>query len=256
MATPSEIQQQKQQKKLQTSKLIAATTGTATQIAVEASLRIAEKSGVKAAQQSAASWRGGAILATIIDLASGIGIAAYSFMSQKKRQKKKEKKTKKQAAIQSYVDLVLDEVNTTGDALIEQGLNPLTPDFEQALYNNLFEKIGYRGHCNASVWVPGTKPGPDRPIMFKATKDGRVVIPVTMEDPPYDLQTYWYSQCNGLKDKWTLQYQDTLIQQGRTAELEELQATLSKGKWIVSGAFGVIFLFMGVFWVMNLRRIK
>ena len=256
MATPAEIQKQKQQQKLMTSKAIAATTGTLAQLAVEGSLRIAEKSGISSAQRVASSYRGGAILAAIIDFASGLGIAAYSFLSQKKRAKKKEKRTKGQAAIQSYVDLVLEETRLAGDTLIANDLNPLTPEFEQELYNNLFNKVGYRGHCNATVWVPGTSPGPNRPIMFKATKDGRVVIPVTMKDPPDDLQTYWYSHCRSLKDKWVLDYQDQLIQQGRVAELEELQSTLRKGRWLVNGVFGVIFLFAIIFWVMNMRRIR
>lgn len=256
MATPAEIQKQKQQQQAGKSKAIAAVTGTVAQLAVEGSLRIAEKSGVSAAQRVASSYRGGSIIATIIDLASGIGLAAYGFLSQKKKAKKKEKRTKNQAAIQSYVDLILDEIKLAGETLVTNGLNPLTPEFEQELYNNLFNKIGYRGHCNATVWTPGTEPGPNRPIMFKATKDGRVVVPVTMKDPPDDLQTYWYSRCRGLKDNWVLNYQDQLIQQGRTAELEELQSTLRKGQWIVSGVFATIFLFAIVFWVMNMRRIR
>jgi hypothetical protein len=256
LATPAEIQKQKQQQQAQKSKAIAAVSGTVAQLAVEGSLRIAERSGVSAAERVASSYRGGTILATIIDLASGIGIAAYSFLSQKKRAKKKEKQTKNQAAIQSYVDLVLDEISTAGETLVNNGINPLTPEFEQQLYNTLFNKVGYRGHCNATVWTQGSGPGPNRPIMFKATKDGRVVIPVTMKDPPDDLQTYWYSHCRGLKDNWVLIYQDQLIQQGRAAELEELQSTLRKGQWIVHGVFATIFLFAIVFWVMNMRRIR
>ena len=256
MATPTELRQQNQQQQAAQNKKIAAVSGTMAQLAVENSLKMAERSGSSAAQRVADSYRGGSILATIIDIGSAIGLAAHSFLAQKKKAKKKEKRTKNQAAIQSYVDLVLDEIKTTGETLISNGLSPLTPEFEQNLYNNLFNKIGYRGHCNATIWSQGSEPGPNRPVMFKATKDGRVIIPVTMKDPPNDLQTYWYSRCRGLKDGWVLIYQDQLIQQGRTAELEELHSTLQKGKWIVSGVFGVIFLFAIIFWVMNTRRIR
>lgn len=257
MATQNELRQQQQQQQASKNKAIAAVTGTVAQFAVEGTLKMAEKAGASASQQAiAASYRQGSIIATIIDIASGIGLAAYSFLSQKKIAKKKKKKTKNQAAIQSYVDSVLDEVKMTGETLVDNGLNPLTPEFEQELYNNLFNKVGYRGHCNATIWAQGSEPGPNRPIMFKATKDGRVVIPVTMKDPPDDLQTYWYSRCRGLKDRWVIVYQDQLIQQGRTAELEEIQSTLRKGQWIVSGVFGAILLFAVIFWVMNMRRIR
>lgn len=248
MATLTEIKKRKQQHQAQKGKLVGAAAGTAAELLVEDSLQKVGSAGT--------SYRVGAMLATAIDIVSGLGIAAYSFLTERKRTKKKEKRNKNQAAIQNYVDSILDEIKATGETLVSDGVSPLTPEFEQQLYNALFTKVGYRGQCNATVWHPGSKPGPDRPIMFKATKDGRVVVPVTMKDPPDDLQTYWYSRCRGLKDNWVLLYQDQLIQQGRVAELEELQSTLSKGRWIVSGVFATIFLFAVVFWVMNMRRIR
>ncbi|RJR10584.1 hypothetical protein C4588_03010 [Candidatus Parcubacteria bacterium] len=256
MATPSQIEQQKQQQKLLTSKLVGSTAGTAAQLATEASLRIAEGSAQSSVRQAAAGYRTGSALATIIDLVSGIGIAAYSFITQRKEAKKQEKKTKKQVANQSYIDEVLSKIEATGDALIESGYNPLTAQFEDALYKNLIDDVGYRGYCNASVWVPGTKPGPGRLVMFKASNDGRTVTPINMDEPPYDFQTYWYSRCRGFKDKWILDYQDILIRQGRVAELEELQSSVSKGTWIVRGTIGIFLLMAGIFWIMNMRRIK
>lgn len=256
MATPTEIAAQQKQAKAAKSKQIAAVTGMIAQHTIDDAVKKAAVSGSVQLQQRAASYQRGAILATVIDLISGIGIAAYSFLSQKKRAKKKERKTKNQAIIQSYVDLVLSEISNTGSALVDQGINPLSPEFEQQLYNNLFDKVGYRGHCNATVWVQNTKPEPNRPILFKATRDGRVIVPVTMQDPPNDLQTYWYSQCKGLKDGWVIAYQDLLIREGRMAELEELHSSIKTGQWILRGVFGVIFTVAIIFWVMNMRRIK
>jgi hypothetical protein len=248
LATLTEIKQQEKQKAADKVKLQRAVTGTATQFLV--------KDAIKKAGSAAAPYRVGAALSTVVDLISGVGIAAYSFLSQKKAAKKKEKRTKKQAAVQSYVDQVLAEINAAGQELMESGFNPLDPEFEQQLYNKLYAVNGYRGQCNANVWVPGSAPGANRQILFKSTKNGRVVTPVNMQESPYDLQTYWYSRCRGLKDQWVSSYQDLLISQGRSAELDELQSTMNKGRWIVRGAFGVILVFGAFFWFMNMRRIK
>jgi len=246
LATQFEIQQKKEQTAAAKRKMRGAAAGIAAQLAVKEAM----KSG------GAAGFRVGSVLATVVDVVSGVSIAAWSFITQKKKEKKKEKRTKNQAAVQSHVDSVLDEINAAGEALISSGLNPLTPEFEQQLYNNLFNKVGYRGHCNATVWVPGSEPGPNRAIMFRATRDGKLLTPVSMPEPPQDLQTYWYSRCHGLKDKWIMAYQDQLVQQGRSAELEELQSTMKKGRWIVSGALGLVMVFATLFWLLNMRRIK
>jgi hypothetical protein len=248
LATPIEIKQQQQQKAAAKGKITGAAAGTAAQLLV--------KQSIKSSGSAGAGYRTGSILATVVDLVSGVGIAAYSFLSQKKRAKKKEKLTQKQAAVQSYVDQTLEEIRVAGEELMAGGLSPLDPEFEQQLYNKLYTVNGYRGQCNANIWVPGSPPGPNRQILFTATKNGRILTPVTMRESPYDLQTYWYSRCRGLKDQWVSSYQDQLVQQGRSAELDELQSITKKGQWIVSGTFGVIILFATVFWLMNMRRIK
>lgn len=231
-------------------------TNILTHIAVEKALRTAETKGAgAAAHKMAASYRAGAFVSVIAEFAAGIGLVLQNFFSQKKRTKKKERELRRRSASQDYVDSILTEIGDVGHALIEHGLSPLSPDFEKNLYNNLFQKIGYQGQCNATIWAPGSEPGPDRPTLFKVTQNGRVLTITGMQDAPIDLQTYWYSRCQGLRDEWILTYQNKLIREGRIAELEDLKKTLSEAHLVLYGVFGIIFLMGFVFWIMNLRRI-
>jgi len=246
----------KQQLKQAQSKIIATSVGTAADYVKAAAVDAAIKSGSASAKASATSFAAGSFLGSIIEGIGGLSIGLISLFKKQKRQKKAIKLAEKQQQSQDYVDHVLTQIEEVGSQLLQQGFNPLTPDFEKTLYSALYEKVGYRGNCNAIIWAPGSQPGPNRPVYFKVTGNGRLLTPVTLKESPPYLQEYWYARCKGLKDLWITQYQDLLIQEGRLQELEELQATLKRGKLLVTGSFSLIFLIIGVIFIMNVSRMS
>lgn len=260
MATLWELKQAKQAEEARQGKLIGAAAGTVAQFAVKTVI----ESGAAGPSAGPAG-----IVASVIDIVGALGIAAWSYLTQKKQIEKREKRLRKEGKTQEAVTDVLQEIEDTGLAIIEQhGIDPTTSDFEKILYDTLFQKIGYRGNCNATVWAPtppeskkktikkiSAKPEPRR-VMFYITGGGRKFTPGKGFSFPRNLQTYWYIQCKNAKDKWINAYTELLIQQGRIRELENFQASLKKGQTVVRVIFIIIFLVLGVFAVINSIKIK
>lgn len=255
MATLWEQKKAEQAKQLQQQKLIAAVGGTAVEIGKQAVITQGLQTGAAA---SIKGFQSASVLAGIIELVGTIGVAAYSFFSTKKQAKARERLTKQQSATQNSVEGILEEIEATGLAIVEQyGVDPTTPEFEKILYDNLFQTIGYRGNCNATVWAPDSKPGQaNRPVMFYITGNGRKITPGPGLVAPPNLQTYWYVQCRNAKDSWVNAYADLLIREGRIRELEEFQASLDKGKKIIRITYALIFIILGVIVFYNATKIK
>jgi len=240
VATAWELKQQQYAKAAKERQLVRGVTGTVTQIGVKASLEQAVKAG--GARATSATEIGAAgILATVINLVGALSIGAWQYFSGKKAAKKKERLTRKQAGVTQNIDDILTEINEVGNIVVqEHGIDPTTPEFEKVLYDNLFKSIGYRGNCNMTAWIPGSK-GDPKPVWFKVTQDGRVFEPVSIDGVPPNIETYWYVNCSNLKDGWAKTYQDLLIRQGRVRELEAFQATRRKSINILRAVFGVAF---------------
>lgn len=255
MATLWEQKKAEQAAAFKQKKLIGSVAGTVVQIGKQASFSAAIAAGGHAAT-SVTNFNAASGWAAVIELVGTIGVAAWSFMTQKKQRKKRERRLKGEEATQTSVSGILAEVEETGLAIIEQhGIDPTSADFEKVLYDTLFQKIGYRGNCNATVWQPGSKPSKNRPVSFYITGNGRKFTPGTASVPP-NLQTFWYVQCKNARDRWIIAYTDLLIQQGRLQELENFQASLKKGQRVVQAVFAIIFLIIGIIVFINSTKIK
>jgi len=197
------------------------------------------------------------ILATAIELIGGVGIGLAQFFGDKKQAAVQEKQTAHQQFVTDNVDKILDQLNQAGLDLIDQDLNPLKPEFETTLYQNLYQTIGYQGNCNATIWFPGSQPGLGRQIWFQITNNGSVLVPTSsLQDPPVNLETYWSTKCKNVHDNWYNAYQDKLITEGRNAELAAFQSVLNKGRLIWQISFGVIISILVIIVFMNMMRIK
>lgn len=256
MATRHELRQAEKAKQ---KKLVDTVAGTAAGIGTQAAKTWAYKQAIKAGGTQftqARSIYGGELLGGAIELIGNLGIAAWSFFTQKKAAKKKERLTRKQAMVRQGVDGILATIEDTGLQLVDEGFEPGTQEFEKQLYNKLFLLVGYRGNCNAIAWVPGTKPNtPNRSYMFKVTGNGRKLTagPGLAANVP-NLQTYWYTRCKNAKDMWVNAYIQKLTAEGRIRELEAFQASLSKGKIIVRVVFGLLItILIGIFAVQSMR---
>ena len=241
------------------------TSGMYTEVAIKAAAELAAekaieerlaRGSVQSAGQSAAikSFRFDSMMAGMIDLVGGVGIAVWQFMSGKKRARRSAKQKKRVSQTQSEVTDILDKIYNTGMDLVDQGVNPTTSEFEQKLYDLLFQDIGYRGNCNALVWMPGSKPGKDRPIWFRMENRGRTLTFVTPRANPPNLQIYWYSQCMSAKTDWIREYQRLLVANARDRELSIIHAREKKASLLVSGGlFGVIGI-LGVIVLIGMMR--
>ena len=183
-------------------------------------------------------------IASMIEVVGNLGIMAWQFMRGKKRAKRRSKRIKLQEQTKNEVTNILNKIYNTGMELVSEGYNPTTAKFEQKLYDLLFQKIGYRGNCNAIVWVPKTKPGKDRPIWFKIENYGRTLTPVTLQGAPPNLQSYWYSRCAGAKTDWMREYQNLLISVSRSELLSTQEGHQKKASLIIGGGlFGMVAIF-------------
>lgn len=209
----------------------------------------------QAATESVGGGGAGAV-AVVIDLVANLGIAAWQFVTQRKETKEKARLTRKQTKVRTGVDDILLEIEETGLILVDEGLEPGTKEFEEALYRVLFKTIGYRGNCNIVAWKPGTKVAPGRPWLFNVTKNGRKLTsaPGLVKVP--NLQTYWYTQCKNAKDTWANAYMKKLVSEGRVRELHAFQASLKKGRLIVKVIFGLLLTVMLIMFSMQAMRIK
>lgn len=196
------------------------------------------------------------ILATLTGLIGGVSLALSQFFENKKTAEEQQKISQHQKVITDAINSFMDQLDEAGLNLIDQGLNPLTPEFETSLTNNLFQKIGYNGNCNATVWIPGSS-GPNRPIWFQVSNNGRLLIPTpNFKDPPPNIQTYWTVKCRDVHDDWYNAYQHKLIIEERNAELQAFQSSLNKSKLIWQIAFGSITAILVLFILMNMVKIK
>jgi hypothetical protein len=234
LATAWELRQKEFAKQAKEKALVRGVTGTLAQGAA----RYAISQEIARTGTSATATAG--LWATTINLVGALGIGAWQYFSSKKRLKLKTRLTRKQKAQVTGIDDLLTEINEVGSVVVqEHGIDPTTPEFEKVLYDNLFETIGYRGNCNMTAWIPGSKK--PRPIWFYVKQNGRVLEPVNMDAVPANISAHWYTNCKGLKDGWANTYQDLLIQQGRVQELEAFQQTREKGVKILRAVFGISF---------------
>ena len=185
-------------------------------------------------------------VAQIISLVGNLGIMAWQFMRGKKRAKRRSKRLKLEEATKNEVTNVLNKIYNTGMELVSEGYNPTTAKFEQKMYDLLFQKIGYKGNCNAIVWVPKTKPGKDRPVWFRIENNGRTLTPVTMTGAPPNLQSYWYSRCQGAKTDWMREYQTLLISISRGEILQKQESQQKKGSLMVGVGITGIAVILGL----------
>lgn len=257
MATAWEQRQQIEAARQQQRRRIGSAAGAAVQIGKEATLQTAIQTGGGTAAL-AANVQSGSIAAAVIDVVGNLGIAAWQYLSGKKAQKKKIRLQRKQQAVQDNAIAILQTIIETGSALVmEHGIDPTTPEFEQILVDNLYDSVGYRGNCNARVWVPGSKPGePNRPIWFIVSNNGRSIRPVTLRDAPPNFAAFWFTECRNAKDAWANTYMQMLIQQGRAQELADFQAAYKSGDKYMKIGFGIIGAILTFIIIRNMLRIK
>jgi len=257
MATAEEQRQARKAKQTAQQKMI---TGTAVGVTTDFMKQQIEKDllaqgGANASAVKAIS--AGEFLGTIINVVGQIGLGLTSFFSAKKAAKKRERLTKKQEEVREGIDSILATIEETGLALIDQGAVPNTQDFENKLYKLLINSVGYRGNCNAVLWVPGSKPGPGRQYYYTITGNGRNFkagpgLPTKLPG----IETEWYVKCSNLKDVWTNAYQRKLVSEGRMRELDQFQQSLTKGKWTLRLAMGSVIGIMMLVFAINALRIK
>jgi hypothetical protein len=224
--------------------------------------KIAGKAYGAATQIAVSHVRGGFtasdVLAGLIEAGSAAAVMARQYFRDKRRAKRAERRQKAYMQIYKNTDEILSLIQDTGDVVIEEhGIDPTTPEFEKILKDNLYQKVGYQGYCNATVWMPGSKPGPGRMIWFIAKNGGRTVTPVNMGAAiPPNFAVDWYIDCRGMRDRWAGRYQDLLIDQGRLQELEAFQRSYKKGITIIRVVFGLILTILFVMAIRYSLKIK
>lgn len=249
MATLYEIQQAKKQQQAQQTQQTSAIIGTA----VETLGRLAGATTN--------------FFATAIGVLGGTGIALSQFFKTQNQANQQAKITAHQQFVTSNVDSILSQLQQAGDDLIDRGFNPTSPDFEQALYTNLYSKIGYLGNCDISVWIPSNQSSanPNTPPSYVAAtppqtwftiKSGSLISTSALMDPPPNIDTYWTTKCQGIHDSWMMSYQDKLVAEGRTAEDQALQTTLSTSRLTWQVIFGLAIVILIVMVFFRSSRIK
>lgn len=197
------------------------------------------------------------VMADFVNLASAAWIGFQSFFSQKKKQEKQAKAQRHWENVNQSIDKILNQIIQTGLILARQkGVDPTTADFERLLYENLFEAVGYRGNCNATVWKPGSKPGSGRPVWFTISGNGSKLTSHDLTNLPPNLQQKWYVHCKNAKDLWVKAYREFLIEQGRLQELEDFDQAHGKSVWTLRIGFGLVASILVGIAVFNARRIK
>ena len=188
-----------------------------------------------------------------IQVLGGAALALSQYFDTKAAAKKKDKLTQHQQLIITNVDKILSKIETTGNEFIDKGQNPLTPEFEYALYNTLFTEIGYRGNCNLTARMPGD----NKTTWFEMTKNGTVLVPTGgLVDPPPNFATYWSTNCRNIRDAWLRNYQNKLIQEGRNVELTDIQVSQNKQKLFFRVIFGLVFCILFFLFARNFMRIR
>lgn len=257
MATAWEQKQQIAAARQQQRQRVGAAVGAVVEVGKEAVLESAIKTG-GGTGALAANVQSGNIAATVIDVVGNLGIAAWQYLSGKKAQKKKMRLQRNQQVVQDNAVGILETIIETGNTIVTQhGIDPTTPEFEKIMYDNLYQPVGYRGYCNANVWMPGSKPGqPNRPVWFTVTKNGRVLKPINLRDMPPNFQEFWYTECRNARDSWARTYMQLLVQQGRARELADFQAAYESGDKYMKIGFGIIAAILMFIIIRNILRIK
>lgn len=242
MATLFEQRQAKQQQKEQFNQLIRSGIDTARQVVERQLVRGGLVEPV-----------GGA--AAIINAVSGIGLAAFQFIRTRRTARRQQRKQEELAESTNFLTNILDVLEEHGNLLIAEGYVPNTPEFETLLSEITKEVTGYKGYCNAEVYSPPGE-GP-RKLWFTATNNGALVVATSdWRRPPPNLQSYWYSRCKNMHDRWVEQYQKLLIQQGRAAEIQEIEDIYSSRKLYFQIGSGVAFSVLFFLLVRNALKIK
>jgi hypothetical protein len=188
-----------------------------------------------------------------IQVLGGAAIAFSQYFDAKAAAKKKDKLTQHQQLILTSVDKILSKLESTGNDFIDKGQNPLTPEFEYALFNALFTEIGYRGNCNLTARMPGDS----KTIWFEMVKNGTVLVPTRgLIDPPPNFSTYWSNNCRNIRDAWLRNYQNKLILEGRQIELKDIQVSQNKQKLFFRVIFGLVFCILLFLFARNFMRIR
>lgn len=256
MATAWELKKAEAEKRAQQNQLLTSSGGTVLQTVQHSMLTSAIQSG-GATGQIVGGFAIGQFLGSLVELAGALTLGLLSFKKQKKTQAKREKVQQQHQQVRDEANAILDTIEQTGLTLVqEHGLNPITAEFEQALYSALFDEVGYKGNCNANVWLPGSKPGKDRPIWFTVTGNGRRLVPVGLLAPPPNFQELWYVRCKNSRDNWIAAYRKLLIQQGRAQEAQDFESSLSKATWVTRAVFALLFTILAVTVLANMTRIK
>jgi len=183
-------------------------------------------------------------MAQFLGVIGNLGIMAWQFMRGKKRSRRRSTRLELEENTKNEITNILNKIYNTGMGLVDEGYNPITAKFEKRMFDLLFQEVGYQGNCNATVWVPKTKPGEGRPIWFRVENNGRTLTPVTLSNAPPNLQSYWYSRCAGAKTDWMREYQNLLISISRSEVLTEQEGHQKKASLIVGGGlFGIVAIF-------------
>jgi len=181
------------------------------------------------------------LFSTLIRLGTNIGIALNSALSQKKKQEKKAKLDAAKATSANIINLVLKDIYEYGLSLIEQtDLSPADPQFDITLTGYISELTGYRGKCEADVFVPESKA-----VWFKIR--GGKVIPEPGITLPDNADTLWKAGCRNLQDRWMVAYQAKQLAQKRSGEIQVLKTAHTKNTWGVRIGFGVITALLGLY---------
>lgn len=282
MATPQEIEAQKQaQKDTLTSQII----GTGSDVLswfTPKDPQIIKAAGV----------------GKVIEMIGDLAIAGVNFFVTKKRQEQAQKKKEAEERSASYIDKLLGQINSAGKSLVSQGLVPDTDGFEIALKNILYKDVGYCGYCNADLWSPpplknfkyividsngketsGQVSATNATEAINKVKDDffqrniKISRNVEIEEVlgtsqprflwvkienkgtsisfadnraslPGNLITYWQTSCQNIRDGWISEFSQKLIKEGRANELQSYQQMFSGTGKTLQFAFGSIALVM------------
>jgi len=226
-----------------------------TQSAQQAQIRGITGTGLKVTTASmiskstdAQAYTSADMFSTLIRLGSNLGMGIYSFLSAKKEQKKQVKVAASKKSSRDAITATLENIYQYGISLIEQtDISPLDPAFDKLLTDQISAMTGYQGKCEGDIFGPETKT-----VWFKV-RAGKVV-PEPGVTIPDNADALWSLGCKNLQSRWVIAYQQKLVSQKRTGELEQLRSSFSKSNLGMGLGFGTVTGIVVIILIFNILK--
>lgn len=182
----------------------------------------------------------GLVLGPLISIAGGVIGNFFKNQDQIKKIKREMDQQLAKRYSQTVFGSAIERLVSAMEQMVELGLKPNTPEFEEVLEQKLYPEIGYKKDCNIELWNPGI---PGRPeTRFKQAFINNSGI-VTNAVGSFDLNNgpLWVKACKEIKTSalqhWAEQQQaDILFQKSLEQEREDAKRKTITYLLMVGGA--------------------